>query len=139
MTVVRHGREQLGILVQRLDHRVVGTHQGAVFLLLGAAQVAHQLCGELGVGAVARHRQAPATEGGRMGARLAAAGQGSDADLVLHDAVLALHQGPDIRPVTHEQRISRLEYTPAFFLGVIEYAPRGDVSYPTFRQGQSRS
>ncbi|MCY1188143.1 hypothetical protein D9M73_292110 [compost metagenome] len=74
-----------------------------------------------------------------MAAGLAAAGQGSDPDLVFYGTVLALHQSPDIRPVTHEQRISRLEYTPAFFLGVIEYAPRGDVSYPTFRQGQSRS
>ncbi len=74
-----------------------------------------------------------------MAAGLAAAGQGSDPDLVFYGTVLTLDQSPDIRPVTHKQRIARLEYATPFFLGVIEYATRGDVAYPAFRQGQSRS
>src|SRR5450830_50307 len=139
LTVVRHCREQFGILIQRLDNRVIGAYQGTMFLLLSTGQVANQLCSEFWMSAVSRYRQAPATESGCMGAGHASSGQGSDPDLVFYDTVLALHQGPDIRPVTHEQRISRLEYATSFFLGVVEYAARGDVAYPAFRQGQSRS
>src|SRR5690349_2054089 len=139
LTVIRHCREQFGVLIQRLDHRVIGGSQSTMFLLLGTGQVAHQFCGKFWMGAVTRHRQAPPTEGGGMAAGLAAAGQGSDPDLVFYGTVLALYQGPDIRPVTHEQRISRLEYATTFFLGVVEYATRGDVSHPAFRQAQRRS
>eukprot|EP01137_Pigoraptor_chileana_P021739 Opistho-2@85809 len=110
-----------------------------MFLLLGTGQIAHQFGGKFGMCAVARYRKAPTTEGGGMVAGLAAAGQGSDPDFVFYGTVLALHQGPDIRPVAHEQRITRLEYATAFFLGVIEHATRGDVSHPAFRQRQSRS
>src|SRR5690606_36824259 len=110
-----------------------------MFLLPGTGQVGHQFCGKFWMGAVTRYRQAPATEGGGMGAGHAASGQGSDADFIFYGTILALYQGPDIRPVTHEQRISRLEYASSFFLGVVEDATRGDVSYPAFRQGQSSS
>jgi len=90
-----------------------------MFLLPGTGQVGHQFCGKFWMGAVTRYRQAPATEGGGMAAGHAASGQGRDADFIFYCTILALYQGLDIRPVTHEQRISRLEYATSFFLGVV--------------------
>ncbi|RMR96270.1 hypothetical protein ALP75_200287 [Pseudomonas syringae pv. actinidiae] len=136
LVVVRHCREQFGIVIKRLDHRVVRASQGAMLLLSGTGQVSHQLCRQLGVGAVSRNGKAPASECGSVGAVGSAAGQGGDADLAFYRAVRALHQRPDIRPVAHEQCVPRLEYAAPLFLGVVEYAARRNVADPAFRQGQ---
>src|SRR5450830_676900 len=68
LTVVRHRREQFGILIQQLDNRVIGAYQGAMFLRLSTGQVANQLCSEFWMGAVFFFNDAAATESGCMGA-----------------------------------------------------------------------
>src|SRR5690606_4955666 len=63
--------------------------------------------------------------------------QRHDADFALHRAVLALRQGPSIRPIPHENRIARLENAPRRLLIVAQHAGRGDFADPTLRERQS--
>ena len=62
LTEERVGRQHLGVVVQRRQGRVVGGADGALLLLFGAGEKAHQVRRLGRVARIPRHRQLPAAQ-----------------------------------------------------------------------------